>query len=813
MKVISLIIIILILLSTSLVAGIVTNIQFNNISLRKYEKFEATFKIDQSYTNPYNTYEVQVDALISQGTWTNIFPCFYFVPTVNITTEVPSAACWKLRYAFINDGLYQVSIRVQDAYGTNYTVPYAVQVNGAMGKGFIHKDVNDSQYMVYDNGEVYYPLGFNVCWNNNDYFTTYQKYMNNMAPAEVNCFRYWMCGFAKQDLEYRTNFQYPFYSGYGLGKYNQKSAALLDAVVDLAEQKNIPFYLVLENHGKWSTSVNPNWTDNPYYTANGGFLANPAEFFNNVTALTMTKKRYRYIVARWAYSPAILSWELFNELNYANYESGSNNADKIAWHETMAAYIRSIDPFNHILATSTTKDNILKLFDTGCPSLDQLHFHNYSTIIGKTVALRSEANISQCTNCSIVAGEFGLEGFNYTTHGDKWGDHVRYSTWLSLFKKTPALFWYWEFIDKWILFNTYKSVSVYLKGEDFRGLTSFNVTISGAPAKSSLDFYPGRNWEPSDYREFWIDETGSVIGMETLDRYVMGYSSGNSAWGTSTTFHAQFDQAGTAGAYIVDVSWWPSHSHTLQIITNGMVAGSITTGGGVTLTVNINPGYKDIIFQVASADWMWISSYSFTGVGAYATGGYGLKDKQRAYGYIQDTRNGDWVDPASAQTMTNISLIIPGMNNGTYLVKFFDPKTAVESGVQDVEVDDGTLIVNVPDFREDMAFKAINYSYFTKNTDKNNEEYTEPYAVFPTCFNPNEQDRARIYFAGKTTVQKVIIYNTTGRIVKTFNDPYGKKYVEWDGKSDTGLALEPNIYVVYIKGDDIEVKVKMILVK
>ncbi|MCZ0212168.1 hypothetical protein OZK63_43170, partial [Streptomyces sp. UMAF16] len=68
----------------------------------------------------------------------------------------------------------------------------------------------------------------------------------------------------------------------------------------------------LNHHGQVSTTVNPEWNNNPYNIANGGPCNNTWDFFSNSTAKNLFKNRMRYIIARYGYSNTIMSWELFN---------------------------------------------------------------------------------------------------------------------------------------------------------------------------------------------------------------------------------------------------------------------------------------------------------------------------------------------------------------------------------------------------------------------------------------------------------------------------------------------------------------------
>jgi len=60
------------------------------------------------------------------------------------------------------------------------------------------------------------------------------------------------------------------------------------------------------------------WNQNPYNVALGGPVGQPALFFSNETARNLFKRRLRYVMARWGYSPAVFSWEVIDQLDKNN---------------------------------------------------------------------------------------------------------------------------------------------------------------------------------------------------------------------------------------------------------------------------------------------------------------------------------------------------------------------------------------------------------------------------------------------------------------------------------------------------------------
>lgn len=459
-------------------AASITNLSFNKTTLQTYEKLEASFQLSQVYSNPYDPAVIQVDALISDGGAEIAFPCFYFAPVKNYSSfeEDFSKAGWRLRYSFTKTGSYTIRFRVADRDTTTFSEPTAIAVSASDRKGFIRINPNDKQCLKFDNGQPYHPIGYNAAWAS---FSTYQNYIKKMNENGMSHLRYWLIGFANQELEWDGN--YGWTTGYGLGKYSQRVGAMLDSLISLAEKKNVFFQLTFESHGEWSTKVDPNWSTNPYNINKGGFLNSPAELFTNAQARQMTKNRYRYIIARWAYSPAVFAWEFFNEVNYTDAYYVYGKVKEIAdWHNEMSDYIKSIDPIRHILTTSTDRDEFMLAFEPQATSLDQIQYHRYSDGICEMILNRSQFLLDRVSK-PLLCGEFGNGSYDFianpTNQGFLEGDHLRKTTWQSMMLKVPALYWAWDNVDEHNWYHLYKPIAALFGGISLEGIETFHPSL------------------------------------------------------------------------------------------------------------------------------------------------------------------------------------------------------------------------------------------------------------------------------------------------------------------------------------------------
>ena len=177
--------------------------------------------------------------------------------------------------------------------------------------------------------------------------------------------------------------------------------------------------LVLNDHGQFSSHVDPRWYDNPYNAANGGPVPedDPAAFFSDPTAKDLFKQRLRYLVARYGAYRDILAWELFNETQFIGradknpFGSQQVRDDLVAWHAEMAAYLRSLDPYDHLITTSSDIDTSAARTIWADPNIDLVQVHDYGALSGRDQRFSGYAEDLNATyDKPVIIGEFGLAG-------------------------------------------------------------------------------------------------------------------------------------------------------------------------------------------------------------------------------------------------------------------------------------------------------------------------------------------------------------------------------------------------------------------
>ena len=225
-----------------------------------------------------------------------------------------------------------------------------VRVRAIEDRPSVQSVTGASARLVLSTGATYVPIGANLAWADKDRVTFHLRALAAFGDAGLNWTRIWMVHWSGLNLDWLPE---DMGRSPPPGFFDLRVAADWDKIVSMAEDKGVYLQIVLQYHGQYSTGANPNWRQNPWNAANpGGFLHSPAEFFTSPAAKGLTALKYRYIVARWGYSPAVLAWELFNEVHWVDAMK-HDEAAVARWHSEMAAYIRSIDSYRHLVTTST----------------------------------------------------------------------------------------------------------------------------------------------------------------------------------------------------------------------------------------------------------------------------------------------------------------------------------------------------------------------------------------------------------------------------------------------------------------------------
>ncbi len=354
-----------------------------------------------------------------------------------------------------------------------------------LSHGFVRRDKGQANRFVWDDGTPYFPLGCNLGWQSTGYVPMTEE-IAKLGKSGANWTRIWASSWDGK------NPWWPQTPGTLKDQLWPKALSTWEDLERTCEQNAVEFQMVLFNHGLFSSKVNPNWPDHPWNTKNGGFLAEASNFFTDAEAKRRTKMWLRYAVARYGASPSLLSWELFNEVQWVDARYADRWQDIEAWHKEMAAYIRSIDPYAHLVTTSSEMERPGLFVE-----MDYYQPHTYppnvlNAVAGQTFPLDKPG----------FFGEFGPTGDGIDVERSGLRDGI-YGAICANHAGT-AMLWDWEKVDKMGLYPEFKVASRVLAASNFAAhpqakTLSIKMNTAGA---GDLRFGPGAGWTNMDVSTF-----------------------------------------------------------------------------------------------------------------------------------------------------------------------------------------------------------------------------------------------------------------------------------------------------------------------
>lgn len=678
----------------------------NNTSIQKFDKFELTIQLTAAYTNPFDYNDIAVKAVFMapNGVVDSVDGFYmqdYTLNTTNGSITPAGNGVFKVRFTPIQTGIWHYSLICTNTVGITTFGDATFTCVNSSDPGFIRK--NNSNYLSFDDSSQYIPVGENMCWQDNNVYTDYSNWLNKLSNNGGNFIRVWMA-----DWSFALEWKGSNYGG--LKNYQQSNAYYLDWLLNTCKQKGVRIMLCLNHHGQVSTTVNPEWNNNPYNIANGGPCNNTWDFFSNSTAKNLFKNRMRYIIARYGYSNTIMSWELFNEVEWTDsfntYKTNITN-----WHQEMAAYIKSKDVYQHLVTTSYAHDNN----DPATWSLENIDFTQTHYYVGapnleSILAAGSRSYIWQFKK-PILNGEFGINSGNVALSSiDPNGVYIHNTMWATALSGAmgTAMSWWWDnYIDPKNLYTHFKGISSFvnalnLKSELYAPVTA---TISGG-GNADLTISPSAGWAAATAANFTIDASGNITPTATqLGQYLYG-SVYNTQYKNPPVFTVTYPVAGQFKVVVNNISTAPQ----LHIYLDGKDT-AFNTVANATYFINVSAGNHTIKVDNTGTDWMNISSYVFTNVGSSVVA-YVLQsalqnkiagwilNNQYNWSYLQN-HNGVAPPPINGATIQ-----IAGMANLNYTVQWYNTNTGLPVSTSSITVNNGILTVNIPNLSWDLAFTA-----------------------------------------------------------------------------------------------------------
>ncbi len=475
---------------------------------KQFERVEIQMGSPAAPSNPFDPNVAAVDAeVILPSGKTMSVPGFWYqgysrrlvnpeATGVNRVEELTTAgtADWRIRFASSEAGRHRVTVKWSIDGKSGKAAPMDVDIKPGPRPGFLRKSPRNPRYLEHQNGQEFFAIGENLCmYEKREGTYYYDRILPKLASNGANYVRLWQEYYVPQDTSIVAGAGDGAFTGFpletqatGLGRYDLASAWRLDEVTGACERLDVYYQVAFEMTVWWQTQQKHRWPRNPYNAANGGPCVKPEDYFTNPVARELVKRRLRYSVARWGWSMHLAAWELWNEVdNNENFDASANEA----WHREMAGYLKSIDPWQHLIATSWRDSRMFAL-----PEIDIVQAHSYwdTEYDAAQYTLQDSDHLMRSYGKPFFFGEQGVDNPAAAVKTDPEGRHFHDAMWASALSGAAGtgLYWWWHnVVEPLELYSHYKPLAAFLKGEDMAARTWTRAGLSRPNLPVTLDVH------------------------------------------------------------------------------------------------------------------------------------------------------------------------------------------------------------------------------------------------------------------------------------------------------------------------------------
>ena len=691
-----------------------------------FGKLELSVDLHGTWENPFDPGQIALDAAVTTASGRQFTqPGFFLMDyrrEVRGDVEVMSPVGegrWCVRIAAAEAGPLRVRLMAKDRSGSVSKDAGTFTVKPSAGKGFLRQSRVDPHYLQFDSGASFLPIGHNLP----GYHTAGQigtDAIRKMASKGENYNRWWMSS-SSLGIEWEER----------LGWYRQAQAARLDGLLDVAAKLDFYYMLCMDTHQDFREG---GWRANPFNKANGGPCEKVSDWFTGERAREFYKKRLRYIVARWGYSPNILCWEFGNE-----FEGWPDTTEetKIVWHRDMSEYLAALDPYRHLITTSWWG----KTGPEACwriPRMDIVQTHCYTNNDGNVAEQVRLFCLEQWTRFAKphIFGEFGIRSHSSTADKDPKGWGLHNAFWAALCSGCcgiPMPWWHENYIEPLDLYFHFTAIANFAKGLPFGTARWEQVSVAAteyaeppaSPIVRDVVLAPVGKWGRPATNEFRVLPDGTVNDPAEIRELLHGM--GHRDLINPPSFVVNFPRA---GRFIVSVGR-VSRAGLLRIWVDDVLKleRKFPCGEKMGRQWAYQPKWKlwesvydeDVIVEVPAGkhrirvdnlggDWMRISRYAFTGckvldhpnllvAALRAAGGPGIV-------WIQNQES-DWFNQqkSGVAPVPPSKITLNGFGDGTYTVEWWETWKGGVARTEKVTARNGKLTLWPGEVKTDVAAK------------------------------------------------------------------------------------------------------------
>ena len=698
--------------------------------IRQYMKCEIDVDLSGSWNNPYNPDEIELNADVTTASGRKYTHPGFFMVTHRCEQEGPAdmmlpvdKGCWKVRLVATEPGPMHVKLTARDRSGKAvYELPYEIKVKAdKKAKGFVRVSSADSHYFAHDNGMGFLPIGHNVPIYRSSNDMSVKQILEKMSANGENWNRWWMSR-SGLGIEWESK----------LGWYRQSQAAKLDALLDDAGRLGMYYMLCMDTHQDFRKS---GWDANPFNAEQGGPCKTASEWFTNEEAKALYRKRLRYTVARWGYSPHVLCWEFGNEFEGW---AGTKQETIIAWHREMAPLLAEMDPYDHLITTSwwskTGPEECWKIPELGIVQTHSYANNDFNTALEARSFCKTQWDGFQKPH---LFAEFGIRSHNFSAEDDPTGRALHNTMWASIVSGCGGAampWWHGNYIEPKNLYFHFKSIRNFVKDlpfgtEKWRQVDLTPPELKLQPARASqrnVVLKTQTGFRKPECNLFKISDAGDFNDDGDLLALLHGRGHGDLV--NPPVFEIVYPEDGEFVIHVDRVS----NSGLLKLFVDEkqVLEKALLCGEGhgkkwryikqwklwestydSDITVPVKAGKHQIRVENHGADWVSVASYTFSGCR--------LQEKQEVQCYalaspsvtIAWIQSGDstWVNharcPEEIRPLPAMAYILEGFTDGEYEVEWWETWKGAVKRRERVHAKGGKLLLSPVSIATDIAAK------------------------------------------------------------------------------------------------------------
>ena len=312
---------------------------------------------------------------------------------------------WKVRFAPSDVGEWSWEVSLSLSKNVLTTKRGSFSVTPSDNEGFLRRNISDGRILQSDKGNIFHPLGIQTCIkdDNDDGFFLNSLYVDtNTVDLDTYLKTYGVQG-----------------AGFNIFRWGIENCTFRIWRFHEDPRQHHSF---LTREGMWADTLMNKLKENGFHVWFTLFWDAPVARETN----SATIKKYihtidpylDYVIAR--YGAYVDVWELLNE----------TDASK-EWIEYVASYIRTNDPYQHLITTSWERPELSEI-DIHAP-----HWYE-SNSLNKVDTILSQYIKYNDWGKPLVFGEFGNKGSNWDEDSLT---RMRVQLWTSYFLGAGIIFW------------------------------------------------------------------------------------------------------------------------------------------------------------------------------------------------------------------------------------------------------------------------------------------------------------------------------------------------------------------------------------